>query len=118
MRLSHLFACINSSANFLIYYVKGTKFRRAWVQTYSPIYEAIFPMCMVSNNNSEVEAPETNEGEKAFTKKVQMPLCVLKVQMPLCVLDESDFCVIEFTSFTSTQMDFRQGPEISLEFLF
>ena len=69
MRLSHLFACINSSANFLIYYVKGTKFRRAWVQTYSPIYEAIFPMCMVSNNNSEVEAPETNEGEKAFTKK-------------------------------------------------
>lgn len=34
MRLSHLLVCINSSANFLIYYLNGHKFRQAWLDTY------------------------------------------------------------------------------------
>ena len=33
-RMSHLLVCFNSSANFLIYYLNGEKFRRAWVETY------------------------------------------------------------------------------------
>ena len=32
--LSHLLVCINSSANFLIYYCAGGKFREAWLDTY------------------------------------------------------------------------------------
>ncbi|TRY78111.1 hypothetical protein TCAL_09473 [Tigriopus californicus] len=34
MRLSHLLVCINSAANFLIYYMNGEKFRLAWAETY------------------------------------------------------------------------------------
>jgi len=33
-RMSHLLVCLNSSTNFLIYYLNGEKFRRAWVETY------------------------------------------------------------------------------------
>ena len=32
--VSHLLLCINSSANFLIYYCAGGKFREAWLDTY------------------------------------------------------------------------------------
>ena len=32
--ISHLLLCINSSANFLIYYCAGGKFREAWLDTY------------------------------------------------------------------------------------
>ncbi len=34
VRLSHLLVCINSSANFLIYFLHGAKFRRAFRQTF------------------------------------------------------------------------------------
>lgn len=34
MRLSHLLVCINSAANFLIYYMNGEKFRLAWTEIY------------------------------------------------------------------------------------
>lgn len=34
IRLSHLLVCVNSSANFLIYYLNGRKFRIAWLETY------------------------------------------------------------------------------------
>ena len=33
-RMSHFLVCLNSSTNFLIYYLNGEKFRRAWVETY------------------------------------------------------------------------------------
>ena len=33
-RMSHLLVCFNSSTNFLIYYLNGEKFRRAWVETF------------------------------------------------------------------------------------
>ena len=33
-RISHLLVCVNSSTNFLIYYLNGEKFRRAWLETY------------------------------------------------------------------------------------
>ena len=33
--LSNLLMCINSAANFLMYMVRGTKFRRAFLQTYA-----------------------------------------------------------------------------------
>ena len=32
--ISHLLVCINSAANFLIYYCAGAKFREAWLDTY------------------------------------------------------------------------------------
>ena len=41
VRISHLLVCVNSSANFLIYYVYGTKFRRAFVATYGPIWNVL-----------------------------------------------------------------------------
>lgn len=34
MRLSHLLVCVNSTANFLLYYVHGKKFRLAWKRIY------------------------------------------------------------------------------------
>ena len=34
IRLSHLLVCVNSSANFLIYYLNGRRFRIAWLETY------------------------------------------------------------------------------------
>jgi len=34
IRLSHILVCVNSSANFLIYYVRGEKFRLAWIETF------------------------------------------------------------------------------------
>jgi hypothetical protein len=34
MRLSHFLVCFNSSTNFLIYYLNGKKFRKAWIDTY------------------------------------------------------------------------------------
>ena len=33
-RMSHFLVCFNSSTNFLIYYLNGEKFRRAWFETY------------------------------------------------------------------------------------
>ena len=33
--LSNLLMCINSAANFLMYMVRGTKFRRAFIDTYT-----------------------------------------------------------------------------------
>jgi len=32
--ISHFLVCLNSSANFLIYYLNGEKFRKAWVEVY------------------------------------------------------------------------------------
>ena len=34
IRLAHFFVCFNSSANFIVYYLNGEKFRRAWLDTY------------------------------------------------------------------------------------
>ena len=38
IRLSHFLVCLNSSANFLIYYVYGSKLRNTWLETYEPIW--------------------------------------------------------------------------------
>ena len=38
VRLSHFLVCLNSSANFLIYYVYGSKLRNTWLETYGPIW--------------------------------------------------------------------------------
>lgn len=37
-RLSHLFVCFNSTANFVIYYMNGEKFRSAWLDTYKGVF--------------------------------------------------------------------------------
>jgi hypothetical protein len=34
LRMSHLLVCFNSSANFLVYYLSGRKFRTAWMEAY------------------------------------------------------------------------------------
>ena len=42
IRLSHLFCCINSASNFVIYYFNGTKFRQAWCEIYgSPFHYCV-----------------------------------------------------------------------------
>ena len=38
VRLSHFLVCFNSSANFLIYYVYGSKLRKTWVETYKQLW--------------------------------------------------------------------------------
>jgi len=38
MRLSHLLVCFNLSANFIFYYLKGEKFRKAWIETYGNLF--------------------------------------------------------------------------------
>ena len=44
IRLSHLFCCINSASNFVIYYFNGTKFRQAWCEIYgSPFHYCVHP---------------------------------------------------------------------------
>lgn len=40
IRFSHLLVCINSSANFLIYLLRGQKFREAWMKTYGCCWAA------------------------------------------------------------------------------
>ena len=47
LRLSHLLVCVNSSANFLIYYARGEKFRRAWIDTFGAFW------CYCCANKSE-----------------------------------------------------------------
>jgi len=37
-RLSHLLVCFNLSANFVFYYLKGEKFRKAWIETYGNLF--------------------------------------------------------------------------------
>ena len=50
MRLSHLFCCINSASNFIIYYFNGTKFRQAWCE----IYSSPFQYCGPSEDSNNV----------------------------------------------------------------
>ncbi|TRY73600.1 hypothetical protein TCAL_08729 [Tigriopus californicus] len=38
IRISHLLVCFNSAANFVVYYVSGRKFRKAWLDLYGPCF--------------------------------------------------------------------------------
>ena len=49
--LANLFACINSAANFLIYMLRGKKFRKAFCDTYS--------WCSSGGNNSQMPTART-----------------------------------------------------------
>ena len=49
MRVSHLLVCCNSSANFLIYYMCGSKFRKAWNATYRPAWKKVFGLCSLDS---------------------------------------------------------------------
>ena len=48
-RMSHFLVCLNSSTNFLIYYLNGEKFRRAWIETYG----GWFCCCWTNRNISQ-----------------------------------------------------------------
>ena len=63
VRTSHLLVCLNSSANFLIYYVCGTKFRRAFVATYSPIWKH----CMINISKNKTGAFENEKVQNEST---------------------------------------------------
>ena len=66
VRLSHLLCCVNSSVNFIIYYLNGTKFRNAWCATYGPI----FKYCCSWFCKPEIPSTESEEepapGDGAF----------------------------------------------------
>ena len=66
VRTSHLLVCFNSSANFLIYYFFGTKFRRAFVVTYSPIWTYI-------KNKITRNKPSIIEEDCGFQKTAEVP---------------------------------------------
>ena len=53
LRLSHLLVCVNSSANFLIYYARGERFRRAWIETFG---ECWCRCCKKPSNTTTVGA--------------------------------------------------------------
>ena len=53
LRLSHLLVCVNSSANFLIYYARGERFRRAWIETFG---ECWCRCCKKPSNTTTVAA--------------------------------------------------------------
>ena len=55
MRLSHLSCCINSATNFLIYYVNGAKFRKAWKETFGPQT----PILKCTANQNDDQEPNT-----------------------------------------------------------
>jgi hypothetical protein len=64
VRLSHLMVCVNSSVNFVIYYVNGSKFRQAWIQTYGPLFQC-FNCCSMNNVQTDdlVYSPELDRGK-------------------------------------------------------
>ena len=52
-----MFCCINSAANFIIYYLNGTKFRQAWCEIYGYVPRFILSVlcmnqCMVFRNDN------------------------------------------------------------------
>ena len=64
--MSHLLVCFNSSTNFLIYYLNGEKFRRAWVETYGG-----WCCCCRQQQN------------KAQTTVIDMPATVPEIQLEM-----------------------------------
>ena len=67
-QLSHLLVCINSSANFLIYYCAGGKFREAWLETYG------FWWCCCSRTDlrSLIKIPWMNRNQSTTSSHVSM----------------------------------------------
>jgi len=57
IRLSHILVCVNSSANFLIYYVRGEKFRLAWIETFG----SCWCQCCKQSNSPEGSATVLTE---------------------------------------------------------
>lgn len=55
IRISHLLVCFNSSANFVVYYVSGRKFRKAWLELYGPCFGL-----RRSHGNAAMEIPATS----------------------------------------------------------
>ena len=62
--LSNLFACVNSAANFLIYMLRGKKFRDAFLQTYGMKRRS------ASNANHRLMMFSTNGGGSPVTSEV------------------------------------------------
>lgn len=53
-KISHLLVCCNSSANFLIYYLNGEKFRKAWIDTYG----ALCCFCLTERPSTTPTSPQ------------------------------------------------------------
>ena len=66
VRLSHLLCCVNSSVNFIIYYLNGTKFRNAWCATYGPIFKYCCSWFCKPEIPSIVSDEEPAPGDGAF----------------------------------------------------
>ena len=74
MRISHLMVCFNSSANFLIYYMCGSKFRNAWNSTYGPSWRRVWNICLPSGNTS-TESRRTDTVIQDFRTQTSVENC-------------------------------------------
>ena len=73
MRLSHLLVCVNSSANFLIYYARGEKFRRAWIDTFG----AFWCYCCAKSENTSTNSQITELQTTIQTNGHSTVLCTV-----------------------------------------
>merc|ERR1712141_761528 len=73
LRLSHLLVCVNSSANFLIYYTRGEKFRRAWIDTFG----AFWCYCCAKSENTSTNSQITELQTTIQTNGHSTVLCTV-----------------------------------------
>ena len=76
LRLSHLLVCVNSSANFLIYYARGEKFRRAWIDTFG----AFWCYCCAKSENTSTSSQITELQTTIQTNGHSSVLCTTVVE--------------------------------------
>ena len=77
IRLSHILVCVNSSANCLIYYVRGEKFRLAWMETFGTCWCKCYKQTNIPDNSGN-PLPELPVACNSTSQEVQKSASVRK----------------------------------------